>query len=122
MKTSDVHRCACRLAEDCPDFRRAKMGLSPSAKPYLSTRLRRLAFEPLEDRRLLSVLGQDQVVELFSTSPALFVENQGQWADESVRYLHQGDGVNVAMTDTGPVFQLFQQEADSRVGRQSHQS
>ena len=47
---------------------------------------------------------------MFNVSPALFVENQGQWADESVRFMHQGDGVNVAMTDTGPVFQLFRSE------------
>jgi hypothetical protein len=35
--------------------------------------------EPLEQRVLLSVSPQ---VEVFVTSPALFVENQGQWADE----------------------------------------
>ena len=66
---------------------------------------RRLAFEPLEDRRLLSV--DSPQLELFNVSPALFVENQGQWADESVRFVHQGDGANVAMTDAGPVFQVF---------------
>ncbi|NQU23092.1 MAG: hypothetical protein HQ567_17580 [Candidatus Nealsonbacteria bacterium] len=54
--------------------------------------------------------GGEQAIELFNVSPALFVENQGQWADESVRFMHQGDGVNVAMTDTGPVFQLFRNE------------
>ena len=71
---------------------------------------RRLGVELLEGRRLLSALAHEQVVELSSTSPALFVENQGQWTDESVRFLHQGDGVNVAMTDAGPVFRLFQRE------------
>ena len=69
---------------------------------------RRLRCEPLEDRRMLSIASS--AVELFNASPALFVENQGQWADESVRYLHQGDGASVAMTDSGPVFQLFKQE------------
>jgi hypothetical protein len=42
----------------------------------------------------------------FQASPALFVTNQGQWDDPSVRFVHQGDGANVAMTDAGPVFQL----------------
>jgi hypothetical protein len=63
----------------------------------------------LEDRRLLSI-GSPQL-ELFSASPALFAENQGQWADAAVRYVFQGDGANVAMTDAGPVFQVFQQSA-----------
>ncbi|MCY2924979.1 MAG: SBBP repeat-containing protein, partial [Planctomycetota bacterium] len=49
-------------------------------------------------------------MQLFSTSPALFVENQGQWSDSSVRYVHNGDGVNVAMTDAGIAFQVFQQD------------
>jgi len=44
--------------------------------------------------------------ELFSVSPALFAENQGQWAEESVRFVHDGAGANIAMTDTGPVLQL----------------
>ena len=76
------------------------------------TRDRLLRHEPLEDRRLLSATGQEQAIELFTTSPALFVENQGQWADESVRFLHEGDGVNVAMTDRGVIFQLYQFEGD----------
>jgi len=64
-------------------------------------------FEPLEARLLLDGLSEAQAIELFNVSPALFVENQGQWADESVRYVHQGSGANVAMTDAGPVFQVF---------------
>ena len=79
-------------------FETAKHGHSRRA------RWRSARFEILEERRLLSV--SSPAIELFNTSPALFVENQGQWADESVRYMHQGDGVNVAMTDTGPVLQL----------------
>ena len=70
---------------------------------------RRLMCEALEDRRLLSI-GSPQL-ELFSASPALFAANQGQWADPAVRYVFQGDGANVAMTDAGPVFQVFQQPA-----------
>jgi hypothetical protein len=47
--------------------------------------LRKLAFEPLEPRHLLD--GANAALELFSLQPALFVENQGQWADQSVRYV-----------------------------------
>src|SRR5574340_110042 len=82
-------------------------------KLRLALALRRLRVEALEDRRLLSVGTTDQAMELFRISPALFVENQGQWADESVRYLHQGDDASVAMTDTGPVFQLTRRDANS---------
>ena len=70
---------------------------------------RRLACEPLEDRRVLSI--SSPTIELFDAMPALFVENQGQWADESVRYGFSGSGANVLHTDSGPVFQLFQREA-----------
>ena len=69
---------------------------SRSGKPHRAGRFcphaRRLGIEILEDRRLLSVAGQEQAIEPFSTSPTLFVENQGQWADESVRFLHESDG------------------------------
>ena len=71
-------------------------------------RPRRLICEILEDRRVLSAAVPS--IEVFGTSPALFVENQGQWADEEVRFLHNGQGANVAMTDAGPVFQLVRQE------------
>jgi hypothetical protein len=66
--------------------------------------------ESLEARLLLSGTAAQQGMELFSVSPALFVENQGQWADPSVRYIHQGNGVNVAMTDAGPVFQVLRDD------------
>ena len=48
----------------------------------------------------------------FQTSPALFVENAGQWADGSVRFVHQGSGAKVALTDEGPVFRLFRRAGD----------
>ena len=75
---------------------------------------RTLRLEPLEDRRLLSAGGvetAEQAMEVFGISPALFVENQGQWEDASVQYAFFGDGANVLHTDTGPVFQLFRREA-----------
>ncbi|MBE3099898.1 MAG: SBBP repeat-containing protein [Planctomycetes bacterium] len=65
--------------------------------------------EALEPRVLLDGASPDQALQLFSVSPALFVENQGQWADPAVRFVHNGDGANVAMTDSGPVFQVFRQ-------------
>ena len=70
---------------------------------------RRLRLEPLERRRMLAVgvVGTtEQAVELLDLSPALFVENQGQWADDSIRYALFGNGANVLHTDTGLVFQL----------------
>jgi hypothetical protein len=51
-----------------------------------------------------------QAVELFNISPALFVENVGQWSDPAVRYAFQGSGANVLQTQTGPVIQLFQRD------------
>jgi hypothetical protein len=104
MKTRTAHRDRRRLLRNSRRNDRNK-ALSPC--------LRRLGFEPLEDRCLLSGVAQESALELFSLSPALFVENQGQWADESVRFLHQGDGVNVAMTDAGPAFQVFQRDGSA---------
>ena len=70
--------------------------------------------EPLEPRLLLSGTAEDQALQLFNLSPALFVENQGQWADETVHYVHNGSGANVAMTDEGIEFQVFRpDQADS---------
>ena len=43
----------------------------------------------------------EQAVELLDISPALFVENRGQW-DDSIRYAFSGNGANVLHTDTGP--------------------
>ncbi len=69
---------------------------------------RRLTCEVLEDRRLLSIDAMQ--IGAFNTSPALFVANEGQWADASVRFMHQGNGANVALTDTGAAFQILKRE------------
>ena len=74
-----------------------------------STSRDRPLLESLEPRLLLDGLSEAQAVQLFNVSPALFVENQGQWAEESVRFVHNGSGANVAMTDSGPVFQVFRE-------------
>ncbi|MBN2023183.1 MAG: SBBP repeat-containing protein [Pirellulales bacterium] len=52
----------------------------------------------------------DEAIQLMDVSPALFVENRGQWADASVRYAFFGSGANVLHTDAGPVIQLFKEE------------
>ncbi len=90
-------------------FRRAS-----SRKP-LPARGRTLKCEMLEDRRMLSVsggseAGASETLQLFSTSTAQFVENQGQWSDETVRYGFQGNGVNIAFSDEGLAFSLSQQK------------
>ena len=72
-------------------------------------------FEALEPRLLLSA-ADNPAVQLFNVSPALFVENQGQWADGGVRFVHTGDGANVAMTDAGPMFQVFRQDPQAAAG------
>jgi hypothetical protein len=43
---------------------------------------------------------------MLSLTPALFVENQGQWSDPSVRFVHDGDVTDVAVTDAGMTFQV----------------
>ena len=62
----------------------------------LPTNLWRLVGEQLEDRLVLAGATGENVLQLFSTSSALFVENQGQWADESVRYAFHGAGADIA--------------------------
>ena len=52
---------------------------------------------------------ETRAMRIFETSPAIFVENHGQW-DSKVRYAFNGSGVNVLFTDAGPVFRLFSDE------------
>ena len=47
-----------------------------------------IGLELLERRLQLSAA--EPTIELFNTSSAFFVENLGQWEDESVRYLFPG--------------------------------
>ncbi|MHC4545230.1 MAG: DUF7948 domain-containing protein, partial [Planctomycetota bacterium] len=53
---------------------------------------------------------RERVLELYSTAPAAFIENAGQIADPTVRYVFRGSGANIYHTTKGPVFQLFQRE------------
>src|SRR4051794_37631811 len=74
---------------------------------YLLPRVMAEQFE----RRILLAAGTDDAtshaIETFNTSPAVFVENAGQWSDPAVRFVHQGNGANIALTDTGASFELF---------------
>lgn len=71
----------------------------------MRTRRGHLTIEYLEPRLLLA--DATPAIQLFAASPALFVENQGQWAQPSVHYAFHGLGGNIFFTDAGPIFQLF---------------
>jgi hypothetical protein len=53
--------------------------------------------EPLEDRRLLDAAGHS--IELIETSPALFVESQGQWDDGAAGSFFHGSDASVSAGD-----------------------
>ena len=74
--------------------------------------------ELLEPRLLLDGALAEQVIELFGATEAVFAENQGQWADESVRYAFDGDRANVLFTDSGPVFQIFRGASSAQFSAQ----
>jgi len=50
------------------------------------------------------------VLEKFQQSPAVFIENRGQWEDASIRFAMNSTGANAGLTDQGVRFQLFQRE------------
>ena len=56
------------------------------------------------------------VLEEFQQSPAVFIENQGQWEDASIRFTMNATGANAGLTDQGVRFQLFQREAEQPIG------
>ncbi len=62
--------------------------------------------EMLETRRLLS--DGTPTVQLFDARPAVFVENQGQWPDASVRYAYNSGTASVAFGSDGLRFHLTQ--------------
>ena len=65
---------------------------------------------PPEQETVEAGANNSQALELFGVSPALFVENQGQWADSAVRYMHDGACLDVAVTDSGLWFQTSRQD------------
>ncbi len=86
-----------------------RAGKSRQSASGLSPYHRRLRCEPLEDRRLLSVASPQ--IDLFNASSALFAQNEGQWADQSVRYAFNGSGASILFTDAGLNFQVYQSPA-----------
>ena len=53
------------------------------------------------------------VLEKFQQSPAVFIENQGQWEDASIRFVMNSMGANAGLTSQTVRFQLFQREGVS---------
>ncbi|HUU96755.1 MAG TPA: hypothetical protein VM487_13540, partial [Phycisphaerae bacterium] len=59
----------------------------------------------------------DRALQLFTATPATFIENTGQIADPTIRYAFYGSGANVYHTTNGLVFQVFQRtESDGVAG------
>ena len=73
--------------------------------------LPRCSAEPLEGRVLLSDAAPS--IDLFNASPAVFVENQGQWADQGVRYAFDGAGCAIGFRDEGVDFRLSRGQAET---------
>jgi len=62
-------------------------------------------------------LAHQKVLQSLDLSPAIFVENKGQW-DTDVRYGFDGKGTRVSFTDSGPVFQILRSTGeDGEVSR-----
>jgi hypothetical protein len=67
--------------------------------------------EQLEARVFLSAASaaagtSAQALAALNLSTAVFVQNQGQWTDDSIKYAYNGQGINIGFTDTGPVLEL----------------
>ena len=55
-----------------------------------------------------------QALQKFNTSPPLFIENKGQWEDDSIRFAYSSGGVNVGFTDEGLRFQLIRRSPQTQ--------
>jgi hypothetical protein len=84
------------------------MGIQRKKARPLTARASRAMEEALESRLFLSAsqTAQDQALQFLSTSSAVFVQNQGQWPDASIKYAYDGQGINIGFTNTGPVLEL----------------
>lgn len=51
-----------------------------------------------------------RAMQMLQGGPAVFIENQGQWPDEDVRFALTGGGANVGLTSASLRFQLFKRE------------
>ncbi len=54
-----------------------------------------------------------QAVELLAKSPALFVENRGQWEDDSVRFAMRRPGANLLVYDDALSIQLIKRKGEA---------
>jgi len=54
---------------------------------------------------------QQAALEKLMSSEPVFVENQGQWEDETIRFALSANGANVGLTDAGLRLQLFRRDA-----------
>jgi len=61
----------------------------------------------------------ERTMELFSTTPAVFIENTGQIDEPSVKYVFYGNGANIFHTINGLVFELFKDEVDVGIASSS---
>jgi len=71
----------------------------------------RAVAEAMERRLLLADVAP--AIDLFNASSAVFVENQGQWADRGVRYGFDGAGCAIGFRDEGVDFRLSRGQAET---------
>lgn len=71
--------------------------------------------EALEPRMLLSsTLGDHEAQSAVGNSAAIFIENAGQWQDQSVGFAYLSNAANLLLTNAGPVVQLFGTDQDGQ--------
>ncbi|MBM4082827.1 MAG: hypothetical protein FJ278_24180, partial [Planctomycetes bacterium] len=66
-----------------------------------------LEAQSLESAQAVHAASQQTANEFIRSSPALFVENQGQWADSAGRYAFQGTGLSASFAEQGAVFEVL---------------
>jgi len=52
------------------------------------------------------------VVQQYMAGPSVFIQNMGQWGEDSILFALDGSGANVGLTAQGPKFQLFRRKAE----------
>src|SRR5438067_1982351 len=102
----------CNWAKNAPRAkgRRSKLGAAASivARNPLSSPI-----ENLESRLLLTAASTAPAINPLNLASALFVQNQGQWADDSIQYAYTGQNINIGFTNSGPVLELQSPSAGS---------
>jgi len=89
----------------CASFRKVRMVFSLVTSLCLAASVR-AATEGYSPQ--LSTTNHQLIAEQFAKSPAVFIQNKGQWANESIRFALSSRGANVGVTDEGLRFQMFQ--------------